>query len=71
MLQAFSLKFKNPELPVPPGMQIAAIIEFETTIAQDYKDKMVISVDNKEIEIPVIAFPAKPMLFVDGKINLI
>jgi hypothetical protein len=47
-------------------MEIAAIVEFETNNAQDFNDKMVISIDNKEIDIPIHAFPAKPILVVDG-----
>lgn len=37
-------------------MEIAAVIEFQTNIAQDYNDKMVICIDNKEIDIPIQAF---------------
>lgn len=66
-LKVFRLKYKNPELPVPPGMEIAAIVEFETSTAQDYNDKIMIAIDNKEIDIPIQAFPAKPILKVDGK----
>lgn len=62
----FRLIFKQPELPVPPGMEIAAVVEFETPIGQEYNDKMVISIDNREIEIPIHAYPAKPVLVFDG-----
>ena len=48
-------------------MEIAAIVEFECTNAQEYSDKMVISIDNREIEIPIHAYPAKPSLVFDGK----
>lgn len=65
--KVFQLKHKNPELPVPPGMEIAAIIEFETTQLQEYADKIVVAIDNKEIEIPIRAFPARPMFKVDGR----
>jgi hypothetical protein len=47
-------------------MEIAAIVEFETKNAQDFYDKMVITIDNKEIDIPIHAFPAKPILVIDG-----
>jgi hypothetical protein len=67
--KVFRLQFKNPELPVPPGMEIAAIIEFETKSVESYSDKLVISVDNKEIDIPVSAFPAKPIFFIDEIID--
>ncbi|CAF0834043.1 unnamed protein product [Brachionus calyciflorus] len=67
--KAFLLKYKNPELPVPPGMEIAAVVEFETSHAQEFLDKLVISIDNKEIDIPLQAFPAKPLLTVDEKID--
>lgn len=65
--QVFHLNFKQPNLPIPPGMEIAAIVEFECTNAQEYSDKMVISIDNREIEIPIHAYPAKPSLVFDGK----
>ena len=47
-------------------MEIAAIVEFESAISQEYIDKMMVSIDNKEIEIPIRAFPAKPVLAVEG-----
>ncbi len=43
-----------------------AVITFETSVAQEYKDKMVVSIDNKEIDIPLEAFTAKPILVVEG-----
>ena len=55
----FQLNYKNPELPVPPGMEIAAVVEFNSSHAQDFYDKIVISIDNKEIDIPLQAFPSK------------
>ncbi len=64
--KAFQLQYKNPDLPVPSGMEIAAIVEFQTNVAQEYADRMVITIDNKEIDIPIFAFPAKPILVVDG-----
>lgn len=65
-IKVFKLDFVNPTLPVPPGMEIAAKVNFETTNSQDYNDKMIVSIDNNEIEIPIQAFPAKPILKVDG-----
>lgn len=47
-------------------MEIAAKINFETTNSQDYVDKMIVCIDNNEIEIPIQAFPAKPILKIDG-----
>ena len=47
---------------MPPGMEIAAKINFETTNSQDYVDKMIVCIDNNEIEIPIQAFPAKHIL---------
>ena len=64
--KVFKLEFQNPELPVPPGMEIAAKINFETNISQDYNEKMIVCIDNNEIEIPIQAFPAKPILRIDG-----
>ena len=47
-------------------MEIAATVEFQTEHAQEYVDKMVITIDNQEIEIPIQAFPACPIIVVDG-----
>lgn len=43
-------------------MEIVAVIEFNTSQIQDYQDKIVISIDNKEIDVPIEAFPARPNL---------
>ena len=68
--QAFKLIVKNPQLPVPPGMEIAAIIEFQTNSIIDYNEKLVVSIDSREVDIPLIAFPAKPILNTTGnKLN--
>ena len=47
-------------------MEIAAKISFETANSQDYNDKMMLIIDNNEIEIPIQAFPAKPILKIEG-----
>ncbi len=60
------MEYKNPTEPVPPGMEIMAVITFEANVAQDYNDKIVVSIDNKEIDIQLSAFPAKPILVIDG-----
>lgn len=64
----FKLEYTNPTEPVPPGMEIMAVVTFETNLAQEYNDKVVVSIDNKEIEIPLQAFAAKPILVVEGKL---
>lgn len=57
---------KNPELPVPPGMEIAAIVEFQSSAIMDYNDKLVVCIDDREVDIPLRAFPAKPILKTTG-----
>lgn len=65
----FKLDYKNPSEPVPSGMEIMAVITFETDTAQEYNDKVVVSIDNKEVDIPLKAFCAKPILKVDEIVN--
>ena len=60
------MECKNPTEPVPPGMEIIAVVSFETNVAQEFNDKMVVSIDNKEIDIPLEAFCAKPILAIEG-----
>jgi hypothetical protein len=47
-------------------MEIAALIEFQSNTVIDYNDKLVVSIDDREIDIPLHAFPAKPILKTDG-----
>lgn len=67
--KAFKLNVKNPVLPVPPGMEIAATVEFQANQNADFTDELVVSIDNKEVKIPLIAFPAKPILKTDSVID--
>ena len=60
------MDYTNPIEPVPPGMEIVAKITFETNHSQEFNDKIVVSIDNKEIDIPLQAVPAKPILLIDG-----
>lgn len=62
----FTLDYTNPTEPVPPGMEIMAVVTFQTNVAQEHSDKVVVSIDNREIDIPLKAFAAKPILVVDG-----
>ena len=47
-------------------MEIAAVIEFQTNSVMDYNEKLVVSIDSREVDIPLIAFPAKPILHTAG-----
>lgn len=60
------MDYTNPTEPVPPGMEIMAVVTFQTNAAQEHSDKVVVSIDNREIIIPLQAFAAKPILIVDG-----
>ena len=44
---------KNPEAPVAPGLEVPAVVEYETTEAVDAKDRIVITVDGDVIEVPL------------------
>ena len=54
LLQYFSLKVKNPEKPVAPGLEVPAIVEYVTQEAKEHKDRLVLTVDDDIVEIPLI-----------------
>ena len=53
--QNFKLKVKNPENPVAPGLEVAAVVEYVTPEAIEHKDRLVVTVDDDVIEIPLHA----------------
>lgn len=53
--QFFSVKFKNSEKPIAPGLDATALVEFYTDHAEDKQDQAILLVDNNIIEIPLIA----------------
>lgn len=54
-LQHFNLKVKNPERTVAPGLEVSALVEYETKEAIEHKDRIVLTVDEDVIEIPITA----------------
>lgn len=44
---------KNPEIPVAPGLEVAAVVEYKTSEAVDAKDRIVVTVDGDVIEVPL------------------
>lgn len=47
------MKVKNLEAPVAPGLEVSAVIEYETAEAVDAKDRVVVTVDGDVIEVPL------------------
>lgn len=44
---------KNPDAPVAPGLEVTAVVEYETSEAVDAKDRIVVTVDGDVIEVPL------------------
>ncbi|CAH1800026.1 unnamed protein product [Owenia fusiformis] len=65
----FKLKVKNPDKPVAAGLEVPAIVEFCTSQAEEFKDRLVITVDDDVIEIPLHAYPSQPILELDGPVD--
>ena len=57
---------KNPDQPVPPGLEVTGVIEYTAKTNQEQQDTIVVDIDGQEIQIPLIAFPARPDISVDG-----
>ncbi|XP_052240686.1 cilia- and flagella-associated protein 47-like isoform X3 [Dreissena polymorpha] len=65
----FKLKVKNPDKPVAPGLCVPAIIEYTNTEDGEFKDRVVVTVDGEVVEIPIIAYPTKPMLEIEQTVD--
>ena len=46
----------NPENPVAPGLEVPAVLEYCTSNPQVEKDRLVVTVDDDVVEVPVIAY---------------
>lgn len=46
---------KNPDHAIAPGLEVAALVEYYTTRAEDAQDRVILLVDNDVVEIPLIA----------------
>ena len=57
---------KNPDQPVPPGLEVTGFIEYIPKSNQEQRDTIVVDIDGQEVQIPLFAFPARPDISVDG-----
>ena len=46
---------KNPDHAIAPGLEVAALVEYYTTKAEDAQDRIILVADNDVVEIPLIA----------------
>lgn len=46
---------RNPSKPVAPGLDIPATIEYLTDVNEDSRDRIILSVDDDVLEIPLYA----------------
>ena len=53
--QKFQLNVDNPAQPVAPGLEIPATVNFLTSDSADERDRIILSVDDDIIEIPLYA----------------
>ena len=47
------MKVNNPEKPVAPGLEVPAVLTYETAEAVERKDRIVVTVDGEVIEVPI------------------
>ncbi|XP_078495986.1 cilia- and flagella-associated protein 47 isoform X1 [Ciona intestinalis] len=65
----FKLHVTNPEKPVAPGLEIQASVEYFNDVAEDARDRIILSVDDDIIEIPLYAYTPTPLLDVEGPVD--
>ncbi len=54
-LQHFVLKAKCTDKTIAPGLEVSALVEYETKEAIEHSDRIVLTVDDDVIEIPLKA----------------
>ena len=69
-MQDFQLIVKNPDQPVPPGLEVTGIIEYTARSNEEQRDTIVVDIDGQEIQIPILAFAARPEISIDGMRSL-
>lgn len=55
-LQEFVLKVKNPDKPVAPGLEVPACVEYCTSEKGEHNDRLVLTIDDEVIEVPLNAY---------------
>ncbi|NXR80156.1 CFA47 protein, partial [Pycnonotus jocosus] len=50
----FKLIVENPEIPIAPGLQVKAVVEYTPKGAEDLQDKLTLLVDDDVVHIPVL-----------------
>jgi hypothetical protein len=64
--QDFHLIVQNPDQAVPPGLEVAGMIEYTAKSNQEQRDIIVVDIDGQEVQIPLFAYPSRPEISVDG-----
>lgn len=49
----FHLKVKNPEEPVAPGLCVPASVEYNATEETEMTDRLVLTIDDEILEVPI------------------
>uniref|UniRef100_H2YRU5 HYDIN/VesB/CFA65-like Ig-like domain-containing protein n=1 Tax=Ciona savignyi TaxID=51511 RepID=H2YRU5_CIOSA len=65
----FKLHVSNPERPVAPGLEVQATVEYMNNMAEDARDRIILSVDEDIIEIPLYAYTPTPLLDLEGPVD--
>lgn len=60
---------KIPDHAIAPGLEVAALVEYYTTKAEDAQDRAILFVDNDVVEIPLIA-SVKQFYFITALLSL-
>lgn len=53
--QKFKIKAKIPDRAIAPGLELSALVEYFTTENEDSQDRVILTVDNDVIEVPIVA----------------
>ncbi|XP_076799523.1 cilia- and flagella-associated protein 47-like isoform X2 [Clavelina lepadiformis] len=67
--EKFKLNVTNPQRPVAPGMEIFATVEYISDVAEDARDRIILSVDDDVIEIPLYAYTPTPLLDLESPVD--
>ncbi|NWV81447.1 CFA47 protein, partial [Dasyornis broadbenti] len=65
----FKLIVKNPEKPIPSGLQLKAVVEYSPELAEDLQDKLVLLIDDDKVDIPLLGLIPQCHLEIESEFN--
>ncbi|KAJ8003687.1 hypothetical protein DPEC_G00150910 [Dallia pectoralis] len=65
----FTFRVINPETPIAAGLSLGGTLEFRPTKDEDIQDRLVLFLEDKAMDIPILAFPPACCLIMESFVD--